>query len=185
MRSPQRKFVVEIKSRSRKPKAATPTSIWGDTDLKAVSRQLDEQTEGPFAPLRDLPGVTLAKAAGEEVSSSIAELDHPSSLKSGDAPLRSDDTTTETTADPTSEAANEQCLPLPAVTAPGKRRATAKRKARRTPKTPYQSQDKEERHVTRAELEGLIAENISLKTELRNRLTADNKHLQELLARFS
>ncbi|OCJ02512.1 hypothetical protein A6U85_30580 [Agrobacterium sp. 13-626] len=47
MRTPQRSFVVEFKSGRRPPKAGT-NSIWGDTDLKAVAREVEEDTSHLF-----------------------------------------------------------------------------------------------------------------------------------------
>ena len=47
MKTPQRKFVVEFKSGRRHPKART-TSIWGDTDFKALAREVQEQSPHPF-----------------------------------------------------------------------------------------------------------------------------------------
>ena len=41
MKTPQRRFVVEFKSGRRQPKAQT-NSIWGDTDLKALSREVED-----------------------------------------------------------------------------------------------------------------------------------------------
>ncbi|PDT16585.1 hypothetical protein CO670_11485 [Rhizobium sp. J15] len=47
MKTPQRKFVVEFKSGRRQPKART-TSIWGDTDFKALAREVQDQSPHPF-----------------------------------------------------------------------------------------------------------------------------------------
>ncbi|MDX1016903.1 hypothetical protein GOL25_28910 [Sinorhizobium medicae] len=56
MKTPQWRFVVERKSRRRQPKAQT-NSIWGDTDLKALAREVEEKAshlfnsdEGPGRP---------------------------------------------------------------------------------------------------------------------------------------
>ncbi|MCG5486914.1 MAG: hypothetical protein KK482_25035 [Sinorhizobium meliloti] len=56
MKIPQRRFVVEFKSRRRQPKAQT-NSIWGDTDLKALAREVEDSAshlfnsnEGPGTP---------------------------------------------------------------------------------------------------------------------------------------
>lgn len=56
MKVPQRNFVVEFKSGRRQPKAKT-NSIWGDTDLKALARAVEEEashlfnsTEVPVTP---------------------------------------------------------------------------------------------------------------------------------------
>jgi hypothetical protein len=50
MRVPQRNFVVEFKSRSRQPKVSKPASIWGDTDLNAAARQVEDQSAHLFEP---------------------------------------------------------------------------------------------------------------------------------------
>ena len=47
MRTPQRNFVVEFKSGRRQPKAGA-NSIWGDTDLKAFVRDVEESASHPF-----------------------------------------------------------------------------------------------------------------------------------------
>ncbi|CAN7675586.1 hypothetical protein LJR235_005305 [Pararhizobium sp. LjRoot235] len=56
MKTPQRKFVVEFKSGRRQPRAPT-NSIWGDTDFKALAREVEDKTshlfnanEAPGAP---------------------------------------------------------------------------------------------------------------------------------------
>ncbi|WP_432289531.1 hypothetical protein SLT36_30935 (plasmid) [Aminobacter sp. BA135] len=43
MKTPKRTFVVEFKSPRRQQKASTK-SIWGDTDLKALAREVEEQS---------------------------------------------------------------------------------------------------------------------------------------------
>lgn len=45
MKTPQRKFVVEFKSPRRLSKTRT-NSIWGDTDLKAFAREVEDQPSG-------------------------------------------------------------------------------------------------------------------------------------------
>ena len=45
MKTPQRKFVVEFKSPRRQSKTRT-NSIWGDTDLKALAREVEDQSPG-------------------------------------------------------------------------------------------------------------------------------------------
>jgi hypothetical protein len=46
MKSTQRRFVVEYKNGRRQPKART-TSIWGDTDLKSLARQVENEIDAP------------------------------------------------------------------------------------------------------------------------------------------
>ncbi|WP_028055615.1 hypothetical protein [Sinorhizobium medicae] len=47
MKAPQRRFVVEFKSGRRQPKARSK-SIWGDTDLKALAREVEEKASHLF-----------------------------------------------------------------------------------------------------------------------------------------
>ncbi|WEX91498.1 hypothetical protein PZN02_006303 (plasmid) [Sinorhizobium garamanticum] len=47
MKTPQRRFVVEFKSGRRQPKARTK-SIWGDTDLKALAREVEDAASHLF-----------------------------------------------------------------------------------------------------------------------------------------
>lgn len=47
MKTPQRRFVVEFRSGRRKPKAQT-NSIWGDTDLKALAREVEDAASHLF-----------------------------------------------------------------------------------------------------------------------------------------
>ncbi|QQF06254.1 hypothetical protein [Sinorhizobium meliloti] len=47
MKTPQRRFVVEFKSGRRQPKTKT-NSIWGDTDLKALAREVEEKASHLF-----------------------------------------------------------------------------------------------------------------------------------------
>lgn len=47
MKTPQRRFVVEFKSGRRQPKAQT-NSIWGDTDLKALAREVEDSASHLF-----------------------------------------------------------------------------------------------------------------------------------------
>ncbi len=49
MKTPQRRFVVEFKSGRRKSKAQT-NSIWGDTDLKALAREVEDTAPHLFNP---------------------------------------------------------------------------------------------------------------------------------------
>lgn len=75
MRTPQRSFVVEVKSGRRQSKAPA-SSIWGDTDLKAVAREVQDKPSHPFSSNEvtgtpdaggdTLPDPTNAGSAGED-----------------------------------------------------------------------------------------------------------------------
>ena len=56
MKTPQRRFVVEFKSGRRQPKAQT-NSIWGDTDLKALAREVEDTAPHLFDSKKG-PGTT-------------------------------------------------------------------------------------------------------------------------------
>jgi hypothetical protein len=47
MKTPQRNFVVELKSKRRRL-TTQPSSIWGNTDLKALARQVETETPHLF-----------------------------------------------------------------------------------------------------------------------------------------
>lgn len=75
MKTPQRRFVVEFKSGRRQPKTKG-NSIWGDTDLKALAREVEEKAshlfnsnEAPLTPVSAemAPANSLnAASAGED-----------------------------------------------------------------------------------------------------------------------
>lgn len=65
MKTPQRRFVVEIKSGRRQPEARS-NSIWGDTDLKALAREVEEKASHLF---------TSNVAAGMPASNKTAPAD--------------------------------------------------------------------------------------------------------------
>ncbi|RVP11814.1 hypothetical protein CN085_24015 [Sinorhizobium meliloti] len=74
MKTPQRRFVVEVKSGRRLPKIKT-NSIWGDTDLKALAREVEEKAshlfksnEAPLTPDSGEMGLAdpLNAASGSE-----------------------------------------------------------------------------------------------------------------------
>ena len=193
MRSSQRNFVVEFKSRSRKPKVIASTSIWGDTDLKAISRELEETSDDPFAPPVISPTHAEAEPPGIEMSTAVFSLDDASVAATAALSLShlESDATTE---DGLASAADSDGKHPPSIepsAGPAKRRgkafAAAKTKAPLTPRAKHRqpAADKNAKtYVPPAALEDLIAENTRLKAELRERLTADNRHLREMLARF-
>ncbi len=194
MRAPQRKFVVEFKSRSRKPKVSTPASIWGDTDLKAVSRELEEQPDGPFAPSMGLPMATDTEPHRGEMQTVVPALDHPSfpGTTAASLPDLAKRTTTEVAPGLAADAEEKQPLPVEPSAGLGNRRGKARAGTKRKAKVTRQEKgrqptggEKAETYVTRADLDRLIAENRLLKAELRNQLMADNKRLREMLVRFS
>ncbi|WP_018098954.1 hypothetical protein [Sinorhizobium meliloti] len=67
MKVPQRSFIVEFKSGRRQTKART-NSIWGDTDLKALARAVEEESSHLFNST-EVP--VTPDASGDMVSQQI------------------------------------------------------------------------------------------------------------------
>lgn len=189
MKTPQRNFVVEIKSKGRRS-AVRQGSIWGSTDLKAFARQAasvapqlfeDGQQAGPT--VEDIivaPAVENAPVE-EPVLAPVA--------RTSDAIVAISVSTVEERSEP-------QDLPAVEVVA---KAAVAKRKPRRSGLIGRQSTtmpkggDKVGISVTPPlapsearidELPALEAENRRLKTLLADRLRQQNLQLRMMLRRF-
>ncbi|MFK3968813.1 hypothetical protein ACI2KT_35255 [Ensifer adhaerens] len=88
MKPQQRKFIVEVKS-PRRRSATSPSSIWGDTDLKALVRAAETDAPHLFEPAQPmkLPSpettadVLLNEGAANEASAPIAD---PAASTEGD-----------------------------------------------------------------------------------------------------
>ncbi|BBD41236.1 hypothetical protein Amn_pb02270 (plasmid) [Aminobacter sp. Y103A] len=104
MKTPQRTFVVEFKSPRRQQKART-NSIWGDTDLKALAREVEGQASDlAYSPKTeivlgtntvDLPPVdmgSVAETAGIVDAAQIEQLSGDD-LKTDELPRRSSEHT--------------------------------------------------------------------------------------------
>lgn len=182
MRVPQRKFVVEFKSRSRQPKMTKPASIWGDTDLRAVARQVEEQSADLFASSADGPGIMVG------VSPKVEQ--HAPAEHASECPAASPDAGAHLTNRPeietpptilisTADIAIEQPRP---VKQPSISDEASPIRARR-PKSVRVK--KQEADVSLAHLDALMGENQRLKDLLRQKLAADNTRLRQMLWRFS
>ncbi|WP_248446746.1 hypothetical protein [Sinorhizobium meliloti] len=74
MKTPQRSFVVEFKSARRQPKAPK-NSIWGDTDLKALAREVEEKASHLFSST-EAPATSCSPGigpAGPIISDPVSE----------------------------------------------------------------------------------------------------------------
>lgn len=69
MKTPQRNFVVEFKSTRRLSKTPT-SSIWGDTDLKALVREVEDQQS-------DLPSQTHGVTSATDTLPDLVEMGPP------------------------------------------------------------------------------------------------------------
>ncbi|ASQ15073.1 hypothetical protein [Sinorhizobium meliloti] len=72
MKTPQRRFVVEFKSGRRQPKTKT-NSIWGDTDLKALAREVEEKASHLFNSNEATPVSAEMAPAGSLNAASAGE----------------------------------------------------------------------------------------------------------------
>lgn len=195
MRPPNRNFVVEFKSRSRRPRDTGPASIWGNMDLKAVAREVEELTSHLVVQVPGEPEVHNALPDQAEPPASSA-------LDSDSAALQSN------AQDPSVD--QSAAAPLPVQSVPS---ITSEQDMGRTyevspPNTDVQRVRKTSRqkkapspvptsrvpktmpiadvvpNVSRSELNALSAENQQLKAALRDLLLSENSRLRVMLARF-
>jgi hypothetical protein len=185
MRSQQRNFVVEFKSRSRHNKSK-PTSIWGDTDLKAVARQVEDQSAHLFKRFEEaeLKNDTLLTTYTLPHLSAAAAIECPPDLLEGNAPEVATISIAHGPVDApvveTHQASEPTFIEASKVTA--RRRATRQKQAKRSVDLPSEPMDTSS---SIAELADLEAQNKRLKALLREHLLASNRRLKEMLLRFS
>ena len=189
MRATRRNFVIEYKNRSRQTKSDKPVSIWGDTDLKAVTRQVEEQSAHLFKKEVEAPIVDQAVWNSPEFES-----DQRSETIAPDAQSQINDRQIAQSAEEASqtmtipEDLGEDVLPpSPAVaslTIELAEEKPARRQYVRRVKPAVLESDGIS-YVSRADLETLQNENSRLKSELWKRLSADNELLRAMLSRFS
>lgn len=178
MREQKRSFVVEYKSRARASKVAKPSSIWGDTDLRAVARQVEEESSQLQTPV-DKPVIAVAPQA----------LDIEALTASSALPIRKDHLAEEAMMTAQIHPHVEPGAPPSIFDRPVDFSVLPRRKARRAPRVRADFQSTTDipllREFSGAEIAGLLNENARLKALLRVRLEADNQRLKAMLARFS
>lgn len=194
MKTPQRKFVVEFKSPRRQSKTP-PNSIWGDTDLKALAREIDEQQSD-----LSYPGHTRHAVSAGEVTSSLV-LDTGSAVEpaiAGDvvqvASVAADNSATDGSADLNAE--QQGAVSVGAAqddvrsSRPRKvsKRAFKPRLKRREPEEDSKDQTAQSNTATEPasldEIAALDAENKRLKLLLAEHLRKQNLQLKQMLGRF-
>lgn len=169
MKTQQRKFVIEIKTKRRM--IGREKSIWGDTDLKALARAVEDEAEKAFGPpvleANDHPperGLQpIAEASPTPANDSI--VDSSGAARPGEV------------CQPTLGAVNE--APKPEITR--KVYEIRSRRRRRSAKSVERSRPA----VSENELSGLVAENERLKRLFKDQLHRENELLRRLLARFA
>lgn len=180
MKTPQRKFVVEFKSGRRQPKART-NSIWGDTDFKALAREVQEQSPHPFHaveaptetpdtrpdPLNNLPaGENLIDAKATETPTSETA-QQETTIPVAIAPARE----------------NQPAAPA-AVTENAPRKYSKRKPAAIGSENPSLQFETENDLIPEREIAILEAENKRLKRLRAEQLHAENLQLRTMLARF-
>ncbi|WP_026617144.1 hypothetical protein [Ensifer aridi] len=195
MKMPQRSFVVEFKSGRRRP-TARANSIWGDTDFKALAREVEQKaphlfgsdemrSSGAAAPAEPIDAASAYEHAGE---SEVAAAAVVSSADTGvDLPIQA--VAERETVEPGDQGPASEPLPNPRAL-----RSTARRAVRRAPLRTKSSMEAEkdrivesaavEHRISLEELAALEADNKRLKRLLAEQLRSQNVQLKTMLARF-
>nr|WP_168598055.1 hypothetical protein [Rhizobium sp. SG570] len=200
MRTPQRSFVVEVKSGRRQSKTRV-SSIWGDTDLKALAREVHDKPSHPFssndlsrtpdAGEDKLPDPSNAGSVGEDADDlDVAQTLIPSAVATEfDAPKQQADR-------PNVEAVAQmqESEPAPQPQAASARAARKRTRHGSTHANAQASTGAHEKQSARSatfedpisldEVTALEAENKRLKRLLAEQLRAENLRLNKMLERF-
>ncbi|TCU29226.1 hypothetical protein EV130_102406 [Rhizobium azibense] len=199
MKTPQRKFVVEFKSGRRQTKERT-NSIWGDTDLKALVREVEDKAPYLFnsnaAPGRPDEGADIASDAmnSDSAGASAGE----TSFAGASTSLRDGEKVDLPEQDETTVATAEVIEPIrkPVVQPKRTSKGTPRKRVKRglagatshveMGKNQPQSADAvtARNAVSLEEVTTLDAENRRLKRLLAERLHAQNLELKKMLERF-
>ncbi|WDZ81964.1 hypothetical protein PWG15_34290 (plasmid) [Ensifer adhaerens] len=194
MKPPQRRFIVEYKSGRRLPKTQI-ASIWGNVDLQALAREVEDQSSHLFGANRPvIQDDTAPEAASSKLVSalepvvdeiapeapSVPVLDVPGSVASTSAAL-------EEIAEPAPTA-----IELPSEAAVKLAKKTPRKRIVRTVMPVTNVADERQKPPASAEatpasvdeLAALDAENKRLRQLLANLLRAQNAELERLLKRF-
>ena len=191
MKTPQRKFVVERKS-GRRRLTMQPTSIWGDTDLKALVRAAETEAPHLFEPsvISD-----TSDQVSEALTEPMSEAQHSDDTQTGD---QRSIVAVPVTAEQNPLSLQSDELTLDAATkskpdAPG-RRAPRVAKRRRAASGNLQPESPNIPPTVRAtvhkaeaaddELIALEEENLRLKGLLAKHFRQQNVQLRAMLARF-
>ncbi|MBP1885100.1 hypothetical protein [Sinorhizobium mexicanum] len=199
MKVPQRNFVVEIKSARRQPKAKT-NSIWGDTDLKAFSRAVEDEashlfnsTEAPVTPDTDITPVEPLNAGSASEGADNIEVAPPVVSAVAEAGV-------EASKQPEAEGPAAEPVAQAQESQPASQARRASRGASRTrtahmnaisPTSGPVRSDRSSQHNTAnhlisfEELAALDVENRRLKRLLAEQLRAQNSQLKRMLERFA
>jgi hypothetical protein len=201
MRTPQRNFVVEFKSERRQPKAGA-NSIWGDTDLKAVAREVEDEASH-LLPSNVAPGPSTPDAGGDVLPSVInadSASEHPGDLDVVRAAILSTDSAEVDVPKQHQvdhlvvEAVADVQENQPSSPPQAKSEDVARKRAKRAPATAQISTDAHEDRSAQSktaadpipvdEVTALDTENKRLKRLLVKQLRAENLQLKKMIERL-
>jgi hypothetical protein len=198
MKTPQRRFVVEFKSGRRQQKAQT-NSIWGDTDLKALAREVEDTAphlfdskEGPGTiasdETRPADPLNAESVRADDVDVARAAIPFANGVEVGISKHNDADHTAEAVV----QVQESQPPSQPRTASAGTPRKRAKRAVAQTiahnSKLDHEGRRAEARPIENPisvdELTTLDADNKRLKRLLAEQLRAQNLWLKKMLARF-
>jgi hypothetical protein len=193
MKTPQRKFVVEFKSPRRRTKAQT-NSIWDDTDLKALTREVEDLHPNLALPGHEpdtvIAGAVTLPEAFEAADEADAAADVVQTTSTATGILATDGLPDADTEHP--EAASLAAVqenvrstkPRLKSQGPAKRRVERSQRSKRA--SDYQSAKTTPvaGSVSSDELAALEVENKRLKQLLAEHLRFQNVQLTQMLSRF-
>ncbi|MEY9199407.1 hypothetical protein ABIA16_004586 [Sinorhizobium fredii] len=201
MKTPQRRFVVEFKSGRRQPKAQA-NSIWGDTDLRALAREVEETASHLFSSneaagtpdsgeTRPADPIKAEPVNGRAVAVDVALPAAP--VAEGAEVEIAQHHEADDPADAVVEIEERQPASQPRATSTGTPRKRGKRLPAQTvaqnPKVGHEDRKAQtgtvDNPVSRDELAALDADNKRLKRLLAEQLHAQNFRLKKMLERFN
>ncbi len=200
MKTPQRRFVVEFKSGRRQPKAQT-NSIWGETDLKALAREVEDTVSHLFNSdeVAGIPDSGETAPADPINAEPVNERADDVDVALAAMPFANDtevDISSNHEADHPAEAVvqveERQPASQPRTTSTGTPRKRAKRAHTQTVahnsavgnEDPKPQTGAVNEPISLDELAALDADNRRLKRLLAEQLHAQNLQLEKMLARF-
>lgn len=195
MKTPQRKFIVEFKS-GRRPTKGRTNSIWGDTDLKAFVREVEDGAPHPF---NSNAAHGLPDDGGDMVSDAMnsgSAHARPGEANGAEALISSSDgakveapkqrETTAPTAEVVEQVQESQAVFQPERTSNG----TLRKRVKQAPVATGRSKPRSTKTVTAQvavsleEVTALDEENKRLKRLLAEQIRAQNLQLAKMLERF-
>ncbi len=195
MKTPQRSFVVEFKSGRRLPKSGA-NSIWGDTDLRAIAREVEDQSSHLFGAAKK--AVQVVEETTSDASAGISACQHLVKDPEPSMPPLADSTSSLRVAPVIDEIVDLAPTPFspPTVseTVVPPKAAPRKRVSGALPAVVPAAKEKDGSLVPQAsavtaaasldELARLEAENERLRRLLASQLHAQNAELKRMLERF-